>query len=124
MSAMNIQLASLGASIIFVLAGCVTQQRMSYQRDVIPIIEAKCLDCHTPPNGTGYLRSRLSMESYEALMEGTIYGPVIVASDSRHSILNMLVEGRLDLPMRTPHPLNTEEIETFRLWVDQGALKN
>jgi hypothetical protein len=121
---MNSQLASLGVSILFVLAGCVTQQRMSYQRDVIPIIEAKCLDCHTPPNGTGYLRSRLSMESYEVLMAGTIYGPVIVPSDSRHSILNMLVEGRLDLRMRTPHPLTTEEIETLRLWVDQGAINN
>lgn len=121
---MNIQLASLGASILFVLAGCATQQRMSYQRNVTPIIEANCLDCHMPPNGAGYLRSRLGMESYEALMAGTIYGPVIVPGDSRHSILNMLVEGRLDLPMRTPHPLTTEEIETLRLWVDQGALKN
>ena len=64
------------------------------------------------------------MESYESLMEGTIYGPVIVPGDSRHSIFNMLVEGRLDASMRTPHPLTAKEIETLRLWGDQGAVNN
>lgn len=121
---MNIQLTSLGASLILILVGCVIQQRISYQRDVIPIMREKCIECHTPPNGTGYLMSRLSMDSYESLMAGTIYGPVIVPSDSRHSTLNMLVEGRLDASIRTPHPLTTEEIETLRLWVDQGAINN
>ncbi len=121
---MNNQLVSLESGLILILAGCVTQQHVSYQRDVMPIIEAKCLKCHTPPNGTGYLRTRLSMESYESLMAGTIYGPVIVPSDSRHSTFNMLVEGRLNASMRTPHSLTTNEIETLRLWVDQGAINN
>ena len=64
------------------------------------------------------------MESYESLMEGTIYGPVIVPGDSRHSILNMLVEERVDSSIRTPHPLTPKEIKTLRLWVDQGAKNN
>ncbi len=67
------------------------------------------------------------MASYEALMQGTVYGPVIVPGDSRHSILNMLVEGRSDPSMRMPHgreALGTEEIEILRLWVDHGALNN
>jgi hypothetical protein len=64
------------------------------------------------------------MGSYESIMEGTVYGPVIVPGDSRHSILNMLVEGRADISMRTPHPLTVEDIETLRLWVDQGAINN
>ncbi len=61
------------------------------------------------------------MESYESLMEGTIYGPVIVPGDSSHSVLNMLVEGRLNQSLRTPHPLTDEEIAILRLWVNQGA---
>ena len=95
-----------------------------FRRDVMPIIEAKCLTCHVLPNGIGYLMSRLDMESYESLMAGTIYGPVIVPSDSRHSTLNMLVEGRLNTSIRTPHPLTATEIETSRLWGDQGAINN
>lgn len=38
--------------------------------------------------------------------------------------LRMLVEGRLDSSMRTPHPLTAEEIKILRLRVDQGAKSN
>ena len=121
---MNSHLTVLSAVIVLLQAGCVTQQRISYQRDVVPIIENKCLSCHMSPDGAGYQRGRLNMDSYESIMEGTVYGPVIVPRDSRHSILNMLVEGRIDISMRTPHPLTAEEMEILRLWVDQGAINN
>ena len=124
MSAMTIQLYSLGGILFLALAGCVTQPRISYQHDVAPILGAKCLECHLPPKGTGYLKSGLSMASYESLMQGTIYGPVIVPGDSRHSVLNMVVEDRLNTSMRPPQPLTTEEITILRLWVDQGAKNN
>lgn len=124
MSAMTIQLYSLGVILCLVLAGCATQPRVSYQRDVSPILETKCLACHLPPKGTGYLKSGLNMASYESLMKGTIYGPVIIPGDSRHSVLNMVVENRLNTSMRAPHPLTTEEIAILRLWVDQGAKNN
>jgi hypothetical protein len=67
------------------------------------------------------------MATYEDLMYGTIYGPVIVHGDRRHSILNLPVEGRADSSMSMPHerkPLGTEEIEILRLWVEQGAVNN
>ena len=124
MAAMNLRLTTLGTVILPLLAACVAHQRISYQEDVAPILERNCLECHTPPKGRGYLKSRLKIESYESIMEGTAYGPVIIPGDSRHSILNMLVEGRLGASMRTPHPLAAEEIEKLRLWVDQGAINN
>jgi hypothetical protein len=68
------------------------------------------------------------MQSYETLMQGTLYGPVIVPGDSRHNVLNMLVEGRVDATMRMLHgrdePLTPHEIEVLRLWVKQGAQNN
>ena len=67
------------------------------------------------------------MTTYDELMHGTIYGPVIVRGDSQHSIFNMLVEGRASPSMRMLHgraPLRTEGIEILRLWVEQGALDN
>lgn len=70
----------------------------------------------------------LSMESYNSLMQGTIYGSVIIPGDSRRSILNKLVEGRAGDIMRMPHnrkdPLTEDEIQALRLWVNQGALNN
>ena len=114
--------------LVMSLAGCASQPRMSFQRDVYPILESNCLACHTPPRGQGYLVTSLNMQSYEALMQGTRYGPVILPGDSRHSILNMLVEGRVNASMRMPHgraePLSQNDIEVLRLWVDQGARDN
>ena len=109
-------------------SGCVREQRqISFRGDVQPILGSNCSECHTPPDGEGYLKTGLSMASYEDLMHGTIYGPVIVPGNSRHSILNMLVEGRAGPSMRMPHgrkPLNADEIEILRLWVEQGAANN
>ena len=68
------------------------------------------------------------METYQSLMKGTLYGPVIIPGDSRKSIFNMLVEGRADASLRMPHlqtnPLTAQDIEILRLWVDQGARDN
>lgn len=110
------------------ISGCIRQERqVSFQHDVQPILNDRCIECHNPPQGKGYLKTGLSMASYDDLMQGTFYGPVIVAGNSRHSILNMLVEGRADPSMRMPHgrkALGSEEIEILRLWVEHGALNN
>lgn len=114
--------------LVLVISGCIKEERqISFQRDVQPILKANCIECHIPPNGKGYLKTGLSMATYEDLMKGTIYGPVIVRGDGRHSIFNMLVEGRANTSIRMPHgrePLVSEEIKILRLWVEHGALNN
>ena len=114
--------------VVLLLSGCAKEERqISYRYDVQPILRSNCVECHSPPSGEGYLKTGLSMVTYKDLIRGTIYGPVIVRGDSRHSILNMLVEGRADPSMRMPHgrkPLDTEQIEILRLWVEQGAVNN
>jgi hypothetical protein len=110
------------------LAGCAVGHRISYQQDVYPILEKNCFACHIPPQGAGYVKTGLNLETYATLMQGTHYGPVAIPDNSRHSILNMLVEGRVDASMRMPHnrdqPLGVREVEILRLWVDQGANNN
>ena len=110
------------------LAGCTIEPRINYQRDVHPIFEEKCTGCHTPPYGEGYRQTGLDMGSYETLVQGSIYGPVIVPGNSRNSALNILVEGRagdLSRALEIKHkPMTDREIEVLRLWVEQGALNN
>lgn len=112
---------------MFLLTSCATQQ-VSYQDDVTPILESRCIKCHQSPDGIGYKATGLEMDSYESLMLGTYYGPVIVAGDSRRSIFNMLVEGRAGNLQRMPHKedeaLTSEQIETLKSWVNQGAHDN
>jgi hypothetical protein len=111
-----------------VTGGCIKEQRqVSFRNNVQPILVANCIECHIPPAGEGYKITGLSMATYADLMQGTIYGPVIVPGDSQRSILNKLVEGRVDSSMRMPHgrnSLGSEDVEILRLWVEYGALPN
>jgi hypothetical protein len=110
------------------ISGCATKKVVSYENDIDPVLNDKCQRCHLPPDGIGYVRTGLSMASYDTLMQGTIFGTVIIPGDSKRSVINKLIEGRAGEMMRMSHgeakQLSAEEIEYFRLWVDQGALNN
>lgn len=126
---MNLRGKLSGIFLFALLFGACTGgvRQVSYQQEVWPILQANCVECHIPGEGEGYLETGLSMRTHADLMQGTIYGVVIVPGDSRHSIFNMLVEGRSDPSMHMPHgreSLDSAEIETLRLWVEQGALDN
>ena len=100
---------------------------VSYARDVEPILEANCLSCHQP-GGAGFEASGFSMASYDDLMKGTQYGPMIIPGDSEGSNLLVLMEGRADPSISMPHgsmePVSAADIATIRRWIDQGAKKN
>ena len=100
---------------------------MSFAGDVKPILDKRCGDCHAPGQ-PGYEASGLGFASYEEVMTGTRYGPVVIPGDSLGSNLIILVEGRADPAIAMPHgdsePLLKGEIETLRLWIEQGAANN
>lgn len=109
------------------LPACATQQ-VSYKRDITPILSNNCNGCHMAPSGYGYKTTGLTMDTYGALMEGTIYGPIVISGDSRRSILNKLIEGRAGNMQRNAHGdqdgISNDEIEAIKIWVDQGAMNN
>lgn len=115
----------------FVLSGCDSgkkaEQKVSYSQDIIPILQRHCLECHVI-NGPGHQASGLDMSTYQGLMKGTKFGPVVKAGDSLSSTLVLLVEGKADPSIKMPHgdreALSTAEIKTLRQWIDQGAANN
>ena len=97
---------------------------VSYELDVHPILESRCVECHQP-GGTGFQASGLDLSTYRGLMKGTKYGPVVVPGDSLTSNLNVLIEGRAQVQM--PHdqrPLLKAQQNIIRDWVKQGAKNN
>lgn len=110
------------------LTGCAGKPKeVSYSADVHPILEKKCAKCHTPPNGKGYQTTGLSMASYDDLMKGTKFGPVVKSGDSFTSAVVMLIEGRADPSIKMPHgeeALSDDEIQVIKSWIDQGAKNN
>ena len=114
--------------LLFTLSACANYRVVAFQNDIDPILRKKCQQCHVPPDGKGYVQTGLNMESYDTLMNGSMFGKVIIPGDSKRSLLNKLVEGRAGEIIRMPHgeadKLTAEEIEFLKLWVNQGALNN
>jgi hypothetical protein len=110
-----------------VITGCGREAAVSFSQDVRPILEQNCLECHQA-GGSGLTASGFSMETYEGLMKGTNFGPMIIAGDSQGSNVLVLMEGRADPSISMPHgqqdPVSRQDIETIRLWIDQGAKNN
>jgi hypothetical protein len=97
---------------------------VSYKLDVKPILEARCVSCHSS-GGEGYKTSGLDLSTYEGLMKGTKHGPIVVPGEPLTSNLNVLIEGRAQV--RMPHherPLLVAQTEILRDWVKQGAKNN
>jgi len=107
-----------------VLAGC--KKQVSFSENVMPILEAKCLACHTE-GGEGFKATGFSMASYEQLMKGTRDGPVIEPGYSYFSTLQIVVEHRADPSASMPKnsaKLSGPEIQLIGEWIDQGAKNN
>jgi hypothetical protein len=119
---------SLATLSLALAPGCARKhQEVSYQKDVAPILAAKCASCHVPGQA-GHAASGLDLSSYDSLMKGTKFGQVVIPGDPLTSALVMLIEGRADPSLKMPHgdakPLTDDEIKTIRRWVKQGAKNN
>lgn len=104
------------------LTAC-SDKPLTYQADIKPILEANCVACHVP-GGAGYEKSGLRMDSHEALLKGTRFGPVIVPGSSVSSTLYRLVSGQADPSIRMPHgqaSLPEADVAAIAAWIDQGA---
>jgi len=116
--------AALG---LLAAAACERTPTVSYQKDVVPILDQHCKSCHMPGQ-PGYVVSGFEVGSYESLMKGTQFGPVVLPGDALTSVLVMLIEGRVDPSLKMPHGDATtpskEQILTIRRWVEQGAKNN
>ena len=121
--------AMLAVAAVGLLAAsaCERTPTVSFQKDVVPILDQHCKSCHLPGQ-PGYVVSGFEVGSYESLRKGTKFGPVVLPGDPLTSVLVMLIEGRVDPSLRMPHGDATtptqEQILTIRRWVEQGAKNN
>ena len=120
---------SAAAFVALLLAGIwpteVKAEHASYKNEVFPILRTYCLDCHEP-GGPGYEKTGLDLRTYESLMKGTKFGPVVTPGDAFTSNLMVLIEGRSAKGIRMPHrgyqqgPSKTD-LKLLRAWINDGA---
>jgi len=115
------------------LIGC--ERQVSFADDVQPLMIEYCIACHDK-SAEGYATSGFSLEDYESVMKGTNLGPVVVANSSYSSALYLVIAHKTSPEIHMPPhhedawaegrgtPMTEEQIETIKLWIDQGALDN
>lgn len=91
---------------------------VDYPRQVVPILQARCLECHSAETRKG----GLSLASYADVLDGGRTGPVVRPGDGAGSLLLQRVTGEIEPQMpRDEEPLAEAEIALLKLWIDQGA---
>lgn len=109
------------------LVGCSAgPEAVSFKSGVQPLINKYCTECHVP-GGSGAEASGFITDTYDSIMKGTKFGPVVVAGDPLSSSLYRLVAGKVDPSIRMPHgkeALSQEEITAIEHWIEQGAKNN
>ena len=109
------------------MAACSGEPAISFSQDVKPIIDKNCIQCHQA-GGEGEVASGFEMTTYDGLMKGARFGPMIIAGDVEGSNMVVLMEGRADPSISMPHgqqkPVSKDDIQTIKLWIKQGARNN
>jgi mono/diheme cytochrome c family protein len=123
-----VRVAAVWAACVPVLAAtqsgslpAAVSRSVDFLRDVQPLFQKHCVDCHGPLKQKGGFR----LDEREAgLTGGESHAPAIKPGDSAGSPLIQFVGGLVP-DMRMPskgEPLSAEEIGVLRAWIDQGAV--
>ncbi len=105
---------------------CAAPEQISFKEDVLPIFRGRCVSCHSAGQ-QGTEQSGLDLTSYEGVMKGTKFGPMVVPKDPDGSNLVRLLDWRASPELRMPHgkkKLSTCDRDTIRTWIRQGAKDN
>lgn len=100
------------------------QTQMSFSEDIAPIFKGWCVSCHQP-GGQGYNASGLDLTSYDGVMKGTKFGPMVIPGHPDESNLVVLVEGRAKIRMPFGHKALPDSLRnSIWTWIFQGAKNN
>ncbi len=94
--------------------------KISFDKQVRPILQAKCLGCHQPAKaGGGYV-----MTAFESMLKGgESEEPAITPGKPAESRMVSMItphDGKAEMPQNKP-PLAASEIELINQWIAQGA---
>ena len=92
-------------------------QPVSYHREVLPLLRARCAGCHRPGEAEG----KLDLTTFDGLMSGGRSGPSVVPGDPDASLL--LRKPSTDIAHRggLKLPKDSREYRILRQWITEGC---
>ena len=95
-------------------AGPADADPISFRRDVAPLLQERCVGCHSGARPKG----GLDLSERAKLLAGGANGDVIVSGKPDDSkLIRMLVEKK----MPPKNPLTADEMAILRRWIEEGA---
>ena len=103
---------------VFLALQVLRGQAIDYERQVHPILAAKCLTCHSQERRSG----GYSLATYEDVLNGGRSGGAIQPGKSASSIMMARITGESQPRMPLGgEALSPGEIAVIRTWIDEGA---
>src|SRR5262245_62716959 len=90
---------------------------VSFQQQILPILERRCHACHQADNAGG----QLNLTNYSQLQKGGKQGPAFVSGKPDDSLVVKMISGNPPRMPMTGGPLTGDEVRLIRLWIFQGA---
>lgn len=114
----------LGLVVALGAAGVFSQQfsfaedaRLTFEKDIAPIFQARCVKCH----GEGKLEGGLDLRRRFLLAKGGDSGAGLIAGKPEESLLFEKIS-KGEMPPKEEGKLDDKQIELIRRWVASGAL--
>lgn len=96
---------------------------VSFQQEILPILQRSCLACHSVAERQG----ELVLESPQAMLKGGDSGPAVVPGRAEESLM-FQVAAHLEEPIMPPAGndvnapnFSSNELGLLKLWINQGA---
>jgi WD40 repeat protein len=96
---------------------------VSFEKEVLPILQKNCLACHSTSEANG----ELVLETPQGMLKGGDSGPAIVPAKGADSLMLKMAAHQVETVMPPPgndvaaKALTSQELGLLKLWIDQGA---
>lgn len=92
------------------------EQTERFEKEALPLFTARCFSCHGIEKPMG----GLDLRTLASALKGSENGPVILEGAADQSVLIRKVANRSMPPPGTGEPLNEQEIQILRNWIDSS----
>jgi hypothetical protein len=89
---------------------------LSFEDDVVPILQVRCLKCH----GDEARKGGLDLRRKFTMLKGGDGGAAIVPGKPEESLLLEMIESK-EMPPKEEDPLDAKQIDVLRRWITAGA---
>jgi WD40 repeat protein len=95
------------------------KEPVEYNKDILPIFEAKCFVCHSGSVTEG----KFDMGAHDKVLKGGKRGAAVVPGKSAESNLFLFCarQKKPIMPPKSEEPLEPKEVALIKAWIDEGA---